>query len=203
MSRASKKTIAALPHLSFDDTQTRSFVLSSDGQQAANVFTPSALRDHREAASITSNRMFAAVLFGLFVIMLLLSFLVGINVYQALNTMAESESTQRLEQSFLANTIHTNDVYDAVLEAEGPEGKALVLRETVDGSGAYETRIYAFDGTIVQEYALESSPYAPEKAIALFDSDIFDFTYDDSLLTIQTDSGSVNVALRSGEGARS
>lgn len=144
--------------------------------------------------------MFAAVLFGLFIVMLLLSFLVGINVYQALNTMAESESTQRLEQSFLANTIHSNDMYDAVEVGDGPEGKALVLRETIDGASSYETRIYAPNGSIVQEYSLAGNPYVPEKAIKLFDSKVFDFSYENGLLTIFTDSGSANIALRSAEG---
>lgn len=203
MKRSAANTTIALPHLSENASGSKSFVLQEAGQQRSGVFTPSALRDHKSPFSASSNRMFAAVLFGLFIVMLLLAFLVGINVYQALNTMAESESAQRLEQSFLANTIHSNDMYDAVLVGEGPEGEALVLRETVEGAGAYETRIYLHDGAIVQEYSLEGSEYAPEKAITLFDSTFFDFTYENGLLTVKTDGGDVNIALRSAQGARS
>lgn len=203
MKRSNRNSTIALPRLSGSDAGSKSFMLQDAADQRHGVFTPSALRDHKAPMSMSTNRAFAAVLFGLFIIMLLISFLVGINVYQALNTMASSESTERLEQSFLANTIHTNDMYDAVLVGEGPEGDALVLRESVDGVGSYETRIYAFNGSILQEYALEGSEYAPEKAITLFDSDLFDFTYENGLLTIRTDSGSVDVALRSAEGGRS
>lgn len=201
MKRASRNTATRLPHLSDQTFDSKNLVLQDGFDQANEVFTPSAIRTHESPLSASTNRMFAAVLFGLFIVMLLLAFLVGINVYQALNTMAESESTQRLEQSFLANTIHSNDMNNAVEVGEGPEGKALVLRETVDGANSYETRIYASNGAIVQEYALDGSPYAPEKAIELFDSELFDFTYENGLLTIYTDSGSANIALRSAEGA--
>lgn len=203
MSRQARNSTVALPRLSGQDASSKSFVLQDTNDQQRGVFSPSALRDHQAPMSISSNRAFAAVLFGLFIVMLLISFLVGINVYQALNTMASGESIERLEQSFLANTIHSNDMYDAVLIGEGPEGAALVLRESIDGAEGYETRIYAFNGSIMQEYALEESPYAPEKAITLFDSDLFDFSYENGLLTITTDNGSVDVALRSAEGGRS
>lgn len=200
MKHATHHAATRLPHLSGQSFDSKSLVIQEGFEQASDVFTPSAIRTHESPLSASTNRMFAAVLFGLFIVMLLLSFLVGINVYQALNTMAESESTQRLEQSFLANTIHSNDMYDAVEVGEGPEGKALVLRETIDGGSSYETRIYASNGSIVQEYSLAGSPYVPEKAIKLFDSEFFDFSYENGLLTISTDSGSADIALRSAEG---
>lgn len=203
MRRSHKKIPSALPRLSDTASGSKRFVLQDVGEKHDRLLVSSASRTRRSFAGLTMNRAFAAVLFGLFVIMLLLSFLVGINVYQALDTLAASESTQRLEQSFLANTVHSNDTSGAVRVGEGPEGKALVLSETVDGTNAYETRIYAHDGSIVQEYALAGSPYAPEKAIVLFDSQQFDFTFEKGLLTIVTDTGSVDVALRSAEGSRS
>lgn len=200
MRRNPQNTVARLPHLSDRPSDSKALTLYDGSEQTSGVFTPSVIRSHKKPLSASTNRMFAAVLFGLFIVMLLLSFLVGINVYRALDTMSESESTQRLEQSFLANTIHSNDMYNAVEVGEGPEGKALVLRETIDGLSSYETRIYAFNGSIMQEYSLEGSPYAPEKAIELFDSELFDFSYENDLLTIYTDGGSVAVALHSAEG---
>lgn len=201
MTRSFKHTSCALPYLSARDEDSKSLVLQDMSEQTTGVFAPSALRNQTAPMTVSTNRAFAVALFGLFVIVLLLTFFAGINAYQALNAMAEDEATQRLEQSFLVNTVHSNDMYDAVEAGEGPEGKALVLRETVDGASSYETRIYAFDGSIVQEYALAEAPYAPEKAIVLFDSERFDFSYEHALLTIWTDGGSVNIALRSEEGA--
>ena len=170
---------------------------------AHTVFTPSAIRTHKSPISTTTNKFFAVVLFGLFIVMLLLAFLVGVNVYKTLDTMAQAERTERLDQAFLANVIHANDVADAVEVGEGPEGKALVLRETFDGVTSYETRIYAYQGKIVEEYVLAENEYMPEKAIALFDSDTFDFSYDNGLITITTDDGTAAIALRSKEGERS
>lgn len=88
-------------------------------------------------------------------------------------------------------------------EREGSllQGPALVLRETLP-SGVFETRLYRYDGTIMEEYALADAPYDPEKAVAIVKSDTFDFAYEDGLLTIATDAGEVSVALRSGGGER-
>ena len=94
------------------------------------------------------------------------------------------------------------DSVDAVGAGKGPEGRSLVLTERLD-SGTFETRIYAYQGNIVEEYVLADSAYVPEKAIKLSDSDTFDFSYDNGLITITTDDGTAAVALRSKEGERS
>lgn len=75
------------------------------------------------------------------------------------------------------------------------QGPALVLRETLP-SGVYETRLYRYDGTIMEEYAMEGAPYDPEKATPIVKSSIFDFSYTGGLLTLKTDAGEAVVALR-------
>ena len=55
----------------------------------------------------------------------------------------------------------------------------------------------------MEEYVLAENAYMPEKAIAIFDSDTFDFSYDNGLITITTDDGTAAIALRSKEGERS
>ena len=79
------------------------------------------------------------------------------------------------------------------------QGPALVLRETLP-SGVYETRLYRCDDTIMEEYALADAPYEPEKATPIVKSSIFDFSYEDGLLSITTDVGTATVALRSAGG---
>lgn len=197
---ASKNTI--LPNLNTAIADASGYSVSEETSSTNAVFTPSALRSHKEPVSLTTTRMFASVLLGLFIVVLLIAFLMGVNVYQSLDTMAQAESTQRVEESFLANVIHSNDIHNAIRVGEGPEGRSLVFYETIDGVGDFETRIYSYQGSILYEYALAGTPYAPAKAITLFESDIFDFTYSDSLLTIYTDSGSVDVTLRSETAAR-
>ena len=200
MKRSKKHTTIATPLLT-DALSTPARFAFGEVDQTNAVFQPSALRSAKKPKSESTNRMFAAVLFGLFIVVLLFTFFFGINVYQSLNNLAEDESTQRVEQSFLANVIHSNDIHHAIRVGEGPEGRSLVFFETVEGAGSYETRLYSYRGSIVYEYALAGTPYAPQKALELFESELFDFTYSDNLLTIYTDSGSVDIALRSEEGA--
>lgn len=199
MSR-SKKNAIATPLLT-DTLSTPARFAFADVEETDAVFASSPLRGNKKPLSASSNRIFAALLFGLFVVILLFTFLFGINVYQSLNKLSIDEGTQRVEQSFLANIVHSNDIHHAIRVGAGPEGRSLVFFETIEGSGSYETRLYAYRGQIVYEYALAGTPYAPEKALPLFESKLFDFTYSDNLLTIFTDSGSVDIALRSEEGA--
>ena len=80
-----------------------------------------------------------------------------------------------------------------------PEGLALVLTEHL-GNGDYETRLYAYQGAIVEEYTRAGTAFTPEKAREIVRSSTFDFTYTDGLLTVHTDQGSTSVALRSVRG---
>ena len=67
-------------------------------------------------------------------------------------------------------------------------------------NGDYETRLYAYQGSIVQEYVRADAAYTPEKAREIVASEKFDFTYENGLLTVYTDQGSTSVALRSVRG---
>lgn len=176
------------------------------------------------------GRVFTGLLFALFVVALLMAILTGTGVYRVLHQQGEAADNQRLSLTLLANDVRANDQIDAVarawvtedavlmdmaeggalgpsqveaeaLESNLLEGSALVLRETLP-SGVYETRLYRYDGTIMEEYALADAPYDPEKATPIVDSSVFDFTYENGLLTIVTDAGEASVALRSGGGDR-
>lgn len=174
------------------------------------------------------GRVFTGILFALFVVTLLMAILAGTDVYRALHRAGDAADVERLSLTLLANDVRANDQIDAVARAwvtadavelevaEGGaslaaaaageehslfQGPALVLRETLP-SGVYETRLYCYDGTIMEEYALADAPYDPEKATAIVDSSVFDFTYEDGLLTITTDAGSTSVALRCAGGDR-
>jgi hypothetical protein len=67
-------------------------------------------------------------------------------------------------------------------------------------SGTYETRIYLYQGHVVEQYAVAAKPYEPEKATPIVPSETFSFSFEDGLLTITTDAGSAEVALRSVRG---
>lgn len=150
----------------------------------------------RPQAAGSSGHMFTALLFALFVIALLLAVVAGTNVYRNLNDVRSGADEARLGLTLLANNVRANDAADAIAAGTGPEGRSLVLVERLD-SGTYETRIYRHEGNIVEEYALADAAYTPEKAVVICPSDVFDFSYGNGLLTITTDQGSADVALRS------
>lgn len=150
----------------------------------------------RSQAAGSSGHMFTALLFALFVIALLLAVVAGTNVYRNLNDVRSGADEARLGLTLLANNVRANDAANAIAAGTGPEGRSLVLVERLD-SGTYETRIYRHEGNIVEEYALADAAYTPEKAVVICPSDVFDFSYGNGLLTITTDQGSADVALRS------
>ena len=150
----------------------------------------------RSQAADSSGHMFTALLFALFVIALLLAVVAGTNVYRNLNDVRSGADEARLGLTLLTNNVRANDAADAIAAGTGPEGRSLVLVERLD-SGTYETRIYRHEGNIVEEYALADAAYTPENAVVICPSDVFDFSYGNGLLTITTDQGSADVALRS------
>ena len=145
------------------------------------------------------GRVFITILFAVLALFMLIALLVGTNTYRAVNNVRSSSDETRLGLSLITNSIRMNDATDAVGVAEGPEGLALVLTEQLD-SGNYETRLYRYQGSIVEEYARSDSAFTPQKARQIVASERFDFTYENGLLTVHTDQGSTSVALRSVRG---
>lgn len=146
-----------------------------------------------------NGRVFITVLFATIALFLLAALLVGTNSYRAANDARTDADTMRLGLSLIANSIRMNDATDAVGVADGPEGLALVLTEHAD-SGDFETRLYAYRGSIVEEYARSDAAFAPERAREIVASNRFEFTYAGGLLTVYTDQGSTCIALRSVRG---
>lgn len=145
------------------------------------------------------GRVFTALLFALFILALLIAITAGTGLYRALVDVREQADTSRLATGLIANSVRAADAVDAVGKGQGPEGASLVLTEHLD-SGTFETRIYAYQGSIVEEYALADAAYTPDKASHIVDSERFSFNYRNGLLTVETDDGTVQVALRSAKG---
>ncbi len=152
-----------------------------------------------ETRAARASRTFALILFAMIVVALLASLVLGTSVYRSLADARADAGDARLESSLLLNNVRMNDEIDAIALGTGPEGRALVLSEHLD-SGNYETRIYAYNGSILQEYAVAGSPYTPGRASKITDSETFDFGYENGLLTIHTDTGDTSIALRSVRG---
>lgn len=145
------------------------------------------------------GRGFTIVLFVVFIAALLIALVVGTQVYSSLAQVRTDTGDSRMSSSFLVNSIKGHDAIDEVALGQGPEGVSLVLIEALD-SGRYETRIYLYKGSIVEEYSLDQAPYDPSRATPLVESNTFDVSYQGGLLTLYTQDGSAEVALHSVRG---
>lgn len=142
---------------------------------------------------------FAGLLMLVFLAILLGALVVGVTIYKQVADVQLSTNEGRLGKQFIANTVRARDAANAVRIGSGPEGPSLVLVEYLD-TGTYETRIYLINGAIVEEYAISGTPYDASRAVKLADSSKLLFSYEDGLLTIVTDQGTTEVALRSMQG---
>lgn len=149
-----------------------------------------------------SRFAFFNVVYVIVFLVLLSAFVSGVLAFRSVAESQLRQREQRTSLSLIANSIHSSDEVNAVVSGTGPEGSSLVLVNNNE-SGTYETRIYLYQGSIVEEYALAGSPYSPESASELVASNTFGFSYSDGILTIVTDQGSVEVALRTVQGSAS
>lgn len=157
--------------------------------------------EQNESRVVRLGGAYTLILFFLVAFFLLLALLFGTMVYGAVNETRDSANDARISLNLLANSIRIGDTMGGVDMQEGPEGNALILTEFTD-MGAYETRFYQYQGDIVQEYTKAGNDFDPEEATKVIESDRFDFSLDGSILTVDTDQGSVSVALRNVWGDR-
>lgn len=153
----------------------------------------------QEDAQEPSRRVFPILLLCVFFVALLMALIAGVTVYKTTSDTQDRVNTQRESLGLITNVVRANDSTAAIATGQGPEGKSLVMVENLS-TGSYETRLYAYEGRIVEEYSLASSPYAPEKASTVAESSVFAFSYADGLLTVTTDQGTAEIALRYTQG---
>ena len=139
--------------------------------------------------------LFLAVLFGL----LLIALVTGVRTYSSVANAQSENSTSREGLELIANSVRANDAEGCIAVGQGPEGKSLVVVQNLE-SGVYEIRTYLYQGKVVQEYAVQGNQYNPQTADVLAESSNFDFSFADGLLTIKTDQGTTEIALRNLQG---
>ena len=152
-------------------------------------------RSLRGARERDSGRIFTVILFSIFVISLLLAIYAGTGIYRSIASTRDTSDATRLGLNLIANNVHATDATGGIAAGTGPEGRSLVLVEHLD-SGTYETRIYLYQGNVVEEYALAGAAYTPAKAAKIASSSQFSYTYENGLLIVTTDQGSIDIALR-------
>ena len=141
---------------------------------------------------------FSFAIMVVFFLVMMLALVAGAVIYRGVAASQARANDVRMESGLLTNLLRMGDMADAVTQAEGPEGPALVLVTTLP-SGTYETRIYAYQGSIVQEYAIAGRPFNPENAVPIVESGTFAFSLHEGLVTITTDRGSFPMYFRSSQ----
>ena len=159
-------------------------------------------RTHVSAAASHDGRAdhmgqyFTLVLFGAFVVLLLLGLWMGTVAFRTITVMQDATDDARLALTSLQNRVRSFDQADSFGTAQGPEGPAIVFTYKLE-AGDYETRLYLYQGALVQELAFSTDPYLPMTATKIVETSTFAFTCEDGLLSVTCDQGTVDVALRS------
>ena len=138
---------------------------------------------------------------ALFVLMLgcvLMLAVFGAQVYRALTESQSRNNAQRASLSYVAARLRASDAAAGVSIEDGPQGQALVLADVGEATG-YETRIYVYDGNLVEEYTRQDADFDPASAQIVAQTDTFTLTEDGHLVTVTTNQGMVRVYLHAGE----
>ena len=155
-------------------------------------------REHRRESRLTMGHGFSFTVMSAFFIVMMICLVAGVAIYRGVSTQHARTNDLRMQSGLLVNIVRMNDMADCVQRAAGPEGDALVLVTTLD-SGTYETRVYLYQGAIVQEYAIAGRPFNPDNAVRVVESSSFGFDFRDGLVSMYTDDGCFQVAIRSAQ----
>ncbi len=169
---------------------------NSERVDALSVISRVSLRDEKQPLA---RRLFPVLLLLVFFAALLMALISGVSVYKSVTDSQQRNASRREGLDLVLNVIRANDAQDCVAVGEGPEGRSLVVVEELE-SGTFETRIYLYEGNIVEEYSVAGSAYTPQKASAICESQTFEFSYGHGLLAIKTDQGTAEIALRNVQG---
>lgn len=150
-----------------------------------------------------STPAFALALFVLMLGCILALAAMGGSLYGSLVENRRSNDARRASLSYVSAQLRAADESGAVSVRKGPEGDALVLAEPLSGSG-YETRIYLYNGNLMEEYSEAGSALSPKKAqsiakTARFSAKIAPAGQMGNLISVTTGEGTVKVYLHSGE----
>ena len=145
------------------------------------------------------SSLWALALYAMLVAALLLLAVFGAKLYAGLTASRRANERQRAALAYLQSRVAAADAAGAVSLGEGPEGQSLVLRM---GDTGYETRIYLYEGSLVEEDVLTGSAGDPAEAQPIDECTQFSLAWEaDGVLKITADEGSALAALRSAGGA--
>ncbi len=141
--------------------------------------------------------LIALLLFGVFSVCILAVLLTGADAYRRLTDRDQAAFTRRTTLQYIATRVRQGDRANGVSVADFNGVDALVFDE---GDG-YITRVYCWNGYIMELYAEEYLDLSLESGEAIMAADPLEFSMEDGRLKVTSGEDSLLLSLRSGEGA--
>lgn len=156
----------------------------------------------RQKSQYHTQGLAALLLAGLFAACALAVLLTGAQAYSRLTQRDQAVAQRRTCAQYLATRVRQADQKDGVSVAAFGDTDALLLMEGED----YATRIYCYDGYLMELFAAKDDTLAPADGTRILPSGGLALSLEDGLLTaiLTTTEGTTDtlrLSLRSGEGA--
>lgn len=147
------------------------------------------------------NGLMALLLFGVFAACVLAVLLTGANAYRRLTARDQEAYLRRTCVQYLATRVRQADSRDGVAVESFGGVDALVLTE-----GAYATRVYCYDGWLMELYAAVDADMEPRDGEKVLELSSLSLSLEDGRLTADVvdqkgAAETLRLTLRSGEGA--
>ncbi len=143
----------------------------------------------------------ALLLFGVFAVCVLMVLLSGADAYRRLVDRDQTAYDRRIGVQYVATRLHQADSLDYVTVEKFGDSDALLLSDN-DG---YVTRIYCYEGYLMELYAAKDAILEPQAGEAIMESAGLELSLTDGLLMIiiadkEGEQGiPLRLSLRSGE----
>lgn len=127
------------------------------------------------AAQHQIGELFTFALVALFAVLALFLAVIGIKDYQSVLDATDVNNDARVAMGYVANKIRTCDEADLITVKNMDGRNVLVLKEMYDGD-EYETRIYHYDGVIMEQGYEEGEEFLLEDGTEIVGAQAFDIT---------------------------
>lgn len=149
------------------------------------------------------NGLMALLLFGVFAACVLAVLLTGANAYRRLTQRDQAAYLRRTCVQYLATRVRQADSRDCVAVEDFDGADALILMET---GGDYATRIYCYDGWLMELYAAADADMEPQDGEKVLELGSLTLSLEDGRLTADVadqegTTETLRLTLRSGEEA--
>jgi len=145
--------------------------------------------------------LIALTSFGVFAVCVLAVLLTGANAYRRLTARDQAAYDRRVGIQYVAAQVRHADSKDNITVENFDGSDALVL----DAGEEYVTRIYCYDGYLMQLFSAASDPLGREDGEQVMAANGLDLSLEDGLLTVTVtdvwgEDSTLILSLRSGEG---